>query len=135
MKLIYNDLPFVDGFELSAMGNSQDKLVSVGAQTTQTVEGKKVLVTGAYNLLKKCVSGTAELAVDDTTVKIACDNVDKDAKLSVSQKLDANNIIKPTISLKTGDMSYGWKRNWAGGSVDTTYLPGNKVDVEWKDEG
>jgi hypothetical protein len=24
-----------DGFELSAVGNSQDKLVSVGAQTTQ----------------------------------------------------------------------------------------------------
>jgi hypothetical protein len=89
-----------DGFELSAVGNSQDKLVSVGAQTTQKVEGKNVIVTGAYNLLKKCVSGTAELAVDDTTVKLAYDNVAKDPKLTVSQKIDASNVLKPSISLK-----------------------------------
>jgi hypothetical protein len=127
--------PPLDGFELGAIGNSADKLVSVRAQTTQTVEGKNVVINGAYNLLKKCVSGSAELAVDDTIVKLAYDNVDKDAKLSVSQKIDDNNTLKPSISLKSGDMSYGWLRKWTGGSVDTTYLPGDKVNVEWKDNG
>jgi hypothetical protein len=73
--------------------------------------------------------------VDDTTVKLEYDNVDKNALLSVSQKLDASNTVKPTISLKNGDMSYGWTRSWTGGSVDTTYFPGDRVDVEWKDNG
>lgn len=124
-----------DGIELSAKGDSKDKLISVGASATQVIEGKNVLLTGSYNLLKKKIAGTAEVTVDSTTVEVAYDNVDKDAKLTVAHKLDAHNTIKPSIALKSGDMSYGWTRFWNGGSVETTYHPGDKIDVEWKDAG
>ena len=77
---------FIDGIELTAKGDSKDKLVAVGASTTQTIEGKNVLLSGSYNLLKKKLGGSAKVSVDDTTVELGYDNVDKDAKLKVSQK-------------------------------------------------
>ena len=61
-------------------------MVSVGASATQVIEGKNVLLTGNYNLLKKKASGTAKVTVDSTTVEVAYDNVDKDAKLTVAHK-------------------------------------------------
>lgn len=76
----------VDGIELTAKGDSKDKLVAVGASASQLVEGKNVLLTGTYNFLKKKIGGTAKVTVDDTTVEVAYDNVDKDAKLSVAHK-------------------------------------------------
>ena len=127
--------PVTDDFELSAKGDSKDKVTSIGASTSQNVEGKDVILTSTYDLLKKKLLGSAKVTVDDTTVKIQYDTVDKNALLSVAQKLDDKNTITPSISLKTGDMTYGWKRSWNGGSVDTTYCPGDRVDVVWKDEG
>lgn len=94
-----------------------------------------MLLTANYNRLKKKLGGSAKVAVDDTTVKFEYNNVDKDALLSVSQKLDSSNTVKPTISLTTGDMCYGWTRSWTGGSVESTFRPGDRVDVEWKDNG
>lgn len=83
----YITLPkLLDGIELTAKGDSKDKLVAVGASTTQTIEGKNVLLSGSYNLLKKKLGGSAKVSVDDTTVELGYDNVDKDAKLKVSQK-------------------------------------------------
>ena len=36
--------------------------------------------------VKKKLGGSAKVSVDDTTVELGYDNVDKDAKLKVSQK-------------------------------------------------
>lgn len=124
-----------DDFEVSAKGDSKDKITSIGAATSQNVEGKDVILTSTYDLIKKKLLGSAKVTVDDTTVKIQYDTVDKNALLSVAQRLDDKNTVTPSISLKTGDMTYGWKRSWNGGSVDTTYCPGDRVDVVWKDEG
>jgi hypothetical protein len=55
--------------------------------------------------------------------------------LSVTKSLDDNNEITPSVALKSGSLAYAWKRKWAGGSLETKLTPGEKVDVEWKDEG
>jgi hypothetical protein len=45
--------------------------------------------------------------------------------------------VSPKISLKSGAASYGWTRALTGGSLETTYTPGDDamVDVTWKDKG
>jgi hypothetical protein len=75
-----------DAYEVTAKGNSKDQLSNVGISTTQVIEGKSVLLSGAYNLLKKKLGGSAKVTIDDTTVEVEYDNVDKDAVLSVSHK-------------------------------------------------
>lgn len=123
------------GLELTANGNSDDYLTSVGATSTQTVGGNKLGVSAAYCLLKKKLSAAGKLTVDDTAVEVTYDTEAQDPVLAVSHKLDASNTIAPSVSLKNGAVKYGWTRKWTGGSLDTTFTPGDKVVLEWKDEG
>ena len=41
--------------------------------------------------------------------------------------------VKPKISLKSGDVTYGYSRKGANGSIDTTLKLGENVVVEWTD--
>ena len=121
--------------EARAKANSEDRVTEIGLSTSQDVEGKKVLLSADYNLQKKKLAGSAKVTIDDTTAEVKYDNVDKDAVLKVSHKVDAKNTVEPSISLKSGHMTYGWTRAWNGGSVETVYNPGETVDVTWKDTG
>ncbi len=121
--------------EARARGNNQDRVTEVGLTTSQNIEGKKVILSADYNLLNKKLEGAAKVTVDDTTAEVKYDNKDRDAVLTVSHKVDASNTVEPSISLKTGHMTYGWTRNWNGGSVQAVYNPGETVDVTWKDDG
>jgi len=121
--------------EARAKANSEDRVTEIGLSTSQDVEGKKVLLSADYNLQKKKLAGSAKVTIDDTTAEVKYDNVDKDAVLKVSHKVDAKNTVEPSISLKSGHMTYGWTRAWNGGSVETVYNPGETVDVTWKDNG
>jgi hypothetical protein len=50
--------------------------------------------------------------------------------------VDDRNTVEPSISLKSGHMTYGWTRALnGGGSVQAVYNPGETVDVTWKDNG
>lgn len=124
-----------DKLELTAEGNSDDKLTAIGGLTHQKFQGHPWDISAVYDLIKKKVSGASELQVDDTTVGIEYDNADKNPILSVSHKLDDKNTVAPTIALKTGEMTYGWTRSINGGKLGTKLTPGEKVDLTWEDNG
>jgi hypothetical protein len=124
-----------DKLELKAEGNNNDKLTSISGTTHQTMNGNKWDIGAAYDLLKKKITGSSELIVDDTTVGIDYDHSSRDAVLSVSHKLDDKNTVEPTIGLKSGDMTYGWTRNIKGGKFGARLHPGDKMDVTWEDNG
>jgi len=122
--------------EARAKANNEDRVTEVGLTTSQNVEGKKVILSADYNLLKKRLASSAKVTVDDTTAQVNYDNVDRDAVLKVSHKVDDRNTVEPSISLKSGHMTYGWTRALnGGGSVQAVYNPGETVDVTWKDNG
>jgi len=124
-----------DDLEISANGDTKDRLREIGIQTKRVIEGKNVELNGQYNLLDKKLGGSAKVNVDDTSVEVSYDNVDKDPRVKVDHKFDSKNTISPAINLKSREMSYGWTRKWEGGSVEAVYHPGDRVDVNWKDEG
>lgn len=123
------------GFTVSADGDTNDSLTQVGIETTQDFQGNKVNLEGKYDLLNSKISGSANINVDDTSVKVAYDTLDRNPVLSVSHKLDSNNVVEPSVSLKNGAMKYGWTRNWNGGSIESQLTPGDKLSLTWKDNG
>lgn len=120
---------------LNADGDSKDKLKSVGFTKDTKFNDNKLTLKGAYDFLKKKISGEGTLDVDNGSVNIAYDTESKDPVLSVQRSLDSNNEFNPSVSLKSGEVSYGYKRKWDGGSVSSTLFPGDKVELEWTDKG
>jgi len=123
------------GLSMHAEGNTKDKLTEIGASTKQEINGKKITLTGDYDLVNKKLDTTASLNLQDTTAEINYNNVDKDVVLAVSHDYDNRNTISPSISLTSGHVTYGWTRKWDGGSLETTYHPGDKAVLEWQDKG
>jgi hypothetical protein len=121
--------------DLAAEGNSEDKITSVSANAKQTIGGNDFNFGAAYDMIKRVVTGSTEIQVDDTTVGIEYDNSARDPVLAVSHKLDDTNTVEPTISLKSGEMTYGWTRKIKGGNLGTRLHPGDKIDVTWEDNG
>ena len=55
--------------------------------------------------------------------------------MSVTRCIDAKNEVSPSVSLKNGDVAYGYTRKWEGGALKSKLFPGEKVEVEWTDNG
>jgi hypothetical protein len=123
------------GMSLSADADSRDKLTAVGFTKDTSINDNKFTIRGAYDLLKKKISGDGTLDIDQGSINIAYDTEDKDPVLSVNRALDDNNEFKPSVSLKSGQVTYGYKRKWDGGSVDSKLFPGDRVELEWTDKG
>lgn len=124
-----------DGLEIACVGNSVDKVTEVSASTEQELSGNKWNIGAAYDMLTKTVSGNTDLTVDDTKVTLTYNNADKNPVLNVEHKLDDTNTVSPTMSLKTGEMSYGWDRKINGGKFGSRLHPGDRVDLTWEDNG
>lgn len=124
-----------NGLELRASGNTKDHLTEVGANTETNVNGNRLNLGAVYDLIQKKLSTKTSMVVDDTKVELHYDNAEKDPVLHVSHKLDDTNSVKPSISLKSGAMTYGWNRKINGGTLGTTLHPGDKVEVTWEDNG
>jgi hypothetical protein len=123
------------GVTVEADGDTKRKLKTVGVSKNLSIKDNKLTVTGAYDLLKKKVKGSAFFDADGTTVNFKYDTEERDPLLEVSRALDDKNEITPSIRLRSGEISYGYKRKWHGGSLLSRYFPGDKVSFEWKDEG
>jgi len=123
------------GLELGAEGNSKDRVTQISAATTQNLGGNKVNIHGTWDRIKNTFGVKTKTSVDDITAEVDYDTGDKNPVLSVSYKLDANNVVTPAVSLKDGEISYGWNRKINGGSIDAKLRPGNSLDVEWADNG
>jgi hypothetical protein len=123
------------GLTVGAIGGTKDRVKEVSVIKTLPLNNNKLSLGAAYDVLKKSFNGRASLSAESTTVDLEYDSVDKSPVLSVSRALDDSNEVSPSIDLCSGDMSYSYKRKWAGGSLKGKLFPGDKLEVEWKDEG
>ena len=78
-----------------AKANNEDRVTEVGLTTSQNVEGKKVILSADYNLLKKRLASSAKVTVDDTTAQVNYDNVDRDAVLKVLKPHRSAQAMRP----------------------------------------
>jgi len=123
------------GFSVGASGNSKDRVTELCATTTQNIGGNKVDFKGTWDRLKSNFGFSSKASVDEITAQVDYDTAEKNPVLSVSYKLDANNVVTPAISLKDGEMSYRWNRKINGGCIDAKLNPGHTLDVAWQDNG
>ncbi|KAJ1442706.1 hypothetical protein B484DRAFT_389913 [Ochromonadaceae sp. CCMP2298] len=123
------------GLTVGVSGDSKDKVTKVSALKSMMLGDNKISLKAAYDLPGKIASGFGSYNVDGTLLNVEYSTEDKDPVLSVTKSLDDNNDVTPSVGLKSGSLAYAWTRKWTGGSVKTKLTPGEKVDVEWKDEG
>ena len=72
----------------------------------------RVSLDAHYDLKNSKLDGSTKIAIGDTAVKVTLDHVVK-----LSHKIDSRNIMSPSISLKNGARSIGWKHLFATGTV------------------
>lgn len=124
------------GLSVDANLDSHDKFKTVGLSKDLDISGNRLSVRGVYDLLKKKVTGAATLRADVGTVGLTFDSESQDPELSVTRQLDDSNSVTPSIRLRTGDLVWGYKREWTGGSLTSKLFPGSKkVSLTWKDKG
>jgi len=121
---------------LNAQGDSTDYVTKIGAKTSHVFEGAsrnlKATVSGAYDLLTKRVDTTTRLDVDGISAEIEYDTEKEDPTLQVHYDVGKDRL-SPKISLKSGDITYGYRHAMQNGHLDTTLHPGDNVVVEWTD--
>lgn len=113
-----------------------DKVV---ASKSFTLPGERQLsVTPTFCNQKR--SFTVELKQDiqagKTDAVLFVSQEDKDLELTVNHKVDDRNIISPTLSLKKGYVTYGWKHLLGeGGELTAVLDPFEDLDLTWTDPG
>jgi len=108
----------------------------VSAAKTEKVRDHNLKVRAVYDLIKEKLTGSARVSFDDTTeVELDYDNGSHDAVLHIDHRVDDKNTVSPTVNLKNGDISYGWTRKINGGSVESRLHPGDRLELDWKDNG
>lgn len=123
------------GLILSAAGDAKNKLTKFSLQKSENdVFGADKLVVKAEYDLDDCNAAlTSIYTKGDTGIKLAVDSKALDTEVTVSHSVE-DNTFSPSVSLKTGSVSYGWLRKWEGGSLDSKLNLGEKLTMTWKDE-
>lgn len=121
------------GLTLSAAGNNKDALTKVSAAATHSLGGNNVNIKGTFHVLKNKLDLITKASRDSLSAQVEYDTEAANPVLSLSYKVDANNVLTPAVSLKDGDLSYRWNRKINGGSIDAKFRPGNTLDLEWQD--
>mmetsp|Transcript_12337 Transcript_12337/g.21393 ORF Transcript_12337/g.21393 Transcript_12337/m.21393 type:complete len:284 (+) Transcript_12337:30-881(+) len=95
-------------------------------------DGNRVTVNPRYNAIYGHTDVVVTYDADDTLIKVTASKDDQ--VVSISQKLNDENRIEPTIG-RDGSLSLAWDRKLGeeGNSVRTTLHPNRSVDVEWRD--
>lgn len=119
-----------------AKGNNADQLQRVEAEKEFSIDGKKFTLKGMYDFSKKLWKGAANYKFDDgVAFDIECDTDGKAPRIELTKAIDDQNEVSPAFNMATGKLSYGYKRKWSGGSLKAFLSPGDKIDLELKDEG
>jgi hypothetical protein len=128
----------------ASLDSARRGFVSAASLTrTVSVEGRDVTVTPAYDFGSKVASVKAVLGLSsDTDVELNLDSNDVsnresiDGSLTISHAIDAKNSIKPTFSLKSGDVDYEFTRKLDGDAeLNVKATPGKDVNIDWDDAG
>jgi hypothetical protein len=122
------------GLTLHAEADTKSQLNSIGFEV-DSFSGEDVYIKGSYDLHTKQSKWSAKLKREQTEAQASYNTADENLILAVSYDVDDHNSLKPTYSIKTGHVSYGWTRKWNGGELDTTFHPGDKAVLEWTDKG
>lgn len=123
------------GVSVTANADTENRFKDVGVSAQQNFKGNTYSFTGVYDVIRKAVRGNAVVEASATRLALNFDSEDVDPELSVARKIDENNIVNPSIRLRSGKLTYGFLRKWEGGSVSGRLFPGEKVSVQWKDQG
>mmetsp|Transcript_16208 Transcript_16208/g.37049 ORF Transcript_16208/g.37049 Transcript_16208/m.37049 type:complete len:277 (-) Transcript_16208:28-858(-) len=94
-------------------------------------DGNRVTVNPRYNLDYDRADVVVTYDADDTLIKVTASQDDQ--IVTISQKLNDENMISPTIG-RDGSLSLAWDRRLGEeNTVRTTLNPNRSVDVEWRD--
>ena len=118
-----------DGIFKSFISNSRLKHVELTKGFDN--DGNRVTVNPRYNLDYNHADVVVTYDADDTLIKVTASKDDQ--LVTISQKLNDDNMISPTIG-RDGSLSLAWDRKLGDdNSVRTTLNPNRSVDVEWRD--
>ena len=94
-------------------------------------DGNRVTINPRYDVDRDRADLVVTYDADDTVIRVVADRDDQE--VTISQKLNADNIISPTIG-SDGSLSLAWDRKLGeDNSIKTTLNPNRSVDVEWRD--
>jgi hypothetical protein len=94
--------------------------------------GNRITINPRYNVPHNYADVILTYDADDTVIKVIASAIDQ--SVTISQKLNDDNIISPTINARDGSLSLAWDRRLGENrSVRTTVHPNRSVDVEWRD--
>ena len=117
--------------KLTASAGSAFDVKTVEATKGLDVDGARVTVTPRFNLESDERDVVVNYSKGDTDVKLTASAGAQE--VTISQQLDADNRIAPTIS-NGGDISVEWERRLTDdSSLTATLKPNDSIDVEWKD--
>jgi len=116
---------------LTASAGKDFNVRTIEATKGFDANGARVTVNPRYNVANKESDVVVNYANGDTSVKLTA-SMDAQ-KVTISQQVDGNNRIAPTIS-SGGDLSVEWERKISDdSSLTATLKPNDSLDVEWKD--
>ena len=94
--------------------------------------GNRITINPRYDIPHNYADVILTYDADDTVIKVIASAIDQ--SVTISQKLNDDNIISPTINARDGSLSMAWDRRLGEDrSVRTTVHPNRSVDVEWRD--
>jgi len=123
------------GVSATANADSKNRMKSVSLKKDLNVMDNNLSLKACYDFLKQKVTTCAKFDTEGANVQLTYDTESADPELTVTKDIDASNSVIPSIKLRSGAMTYGYKRSWVGGSLTSKFHPGDKVSVEWKDAG
>ena len=95
-------------------------------------DGNRVTVNPRYNVNYDHMDVVVTYDAHDTLITFTASKDDQE--LTISQQINEDNVIAPTIS-SDGSLSLAWDRKLDDhNSVRTTLHPNRSVDLEWKDD-
>ena len=116
---------------VDATAGSNMVVKSVEATKGLNQNGARITVTPRFNLETDDKDVVVTYSKDKTDLKLTASA--NNQELTVSQQLDADNRIAPTVN-NNGDISVEWERRLSDSSSLTANLkPNDSLDVEWKD--
>jgi hypothetical protein len=114
-----------------ASAGNQFNVRTVEATKGFDANGARVTVTPRFDLENDDRDVVVNYVVDKTLVRLTAS--EKSQELTLSQQVDENNRITPTINNK-GDLSVEWQRRLSDNSMVTAFLkPNDNLNVEWRD--
>eukprot|EP00571_Detonula_confervacea_P016517 CAMPEP_0172307890 /NCGR_PEP_ID=MMETSP1058-20130122/8654_1 /TAXON_ID=83371 /ORGANISM="Detonula confervacea, Strain CCMP 353" /LENGTH=280 /DNA_ID=CAMNT_0013020195 /DNA_START=73 /DNA_END=915 /DNA_ORIENTATION=- len=94
-------------------------------------DGNRVTVNPRYNVDYQHADVVVTYDADDTLIKVTASKDDQ--MVTISQKLNDENMISPTIG-RDGSLSLAWDRKLGeDNSIRTTLNPNRSIDLEWHD--